>query len=338
MIRKVSLICFVCCTLAGATGAGADVSSSPAAFTQTRVFLGAREICRTKPPATTTENAVALLTPLAAAVAGKVVQSGTGELSNYVAGVLRNESAAITLNVESTYLYQFQKDIKGHWVVSPALDCVAIVRGRYGALDTRSLAASAVKMDPRQRFGRPDEHRVLDFTVLRDLGLADYPDLYLELAVERDVFNTTFRLKPQVIYYRQTSVRVPNDKRVDLNIVLAFSRPDGTPLGILPLRLSGLQVGIDYPPEAIKVTSPWVTMPQRPDSKALLASSLGRLGAVVPAVPTNVTVSIEETGTPQPFMVFLSRALGGSEADLGKATNEGVREILKQKPKSSREE
>ena len=165
----------------------------------------------------------------------------------------------------------------------------------------------------------------------------DYPDLYLELALERGAFDTVFRLQPRVIYYRQTSVKVPADKRVDLNIVAAFARPDGTSLGVLPLRLAGLQVGVDYPPEAMTVSNPWLPMPERPDPAVLMKSPLGQLAAQLTVTPINLTVTVEETGAPQRFLAFLSHLLAGSKADLGKAAEDATRQMLNGPAKSRAE-
>lgn len=60
---------------------------------------------------------------------------------------------------------------------------------------------------------------------LRSLGLADYPEFYLELAVERDPLNTAFRFRPQFLYIRKPRLKVQPGKGFDLNITLAFSLP-----------------------------------------------------------------------------------------------------------------
>ena len=123
------------CTLLAVQPVRADVISSPAPLTETRVLAGDKSICKTNPPGEWAESAIALAIPLATAAAGKLVEVGAQEFSDYLTRTIANDSTAVTLNVVSTYFYQLKKNIKHQWTVGPELECITIVRGRFGKLD-----------------------------------------------------------------------------------------------------------------------------------------------------------------------------------------------------------
>src|SRR5581483_6598489 len=130
-VRGLLAGCAVLCAVAAENPVRADVSSNPAPLTETRVFAGDSNVCTTAPPVAATENAIALAIPFATAAAGKIVEAGAQEFSDYLTRTIANDSTAVTVNVESTYFYQLRKNIKHQWAVTPALECIAIVRGRF---------------------------------------------------------------------------------------------------------------------------------------------------------------------------------------------------------------
>jgi hypothetical protein len=301
------------------------------------MVIGGRDKCMLGRPETTNESGLAIAAPIIAFAGGKLVEQGADLLSEHLHDIVNSESNVLTVNVRSEYFYHLSRATRDRWTYTPALDCLVIVRGKVGAFDARSLVGSAAKLDPRARF-RIIQGQVIDFPVLRALGLADYPELYIEAAFQRDDLETVFRLVPLVIYYRQTSVKAPPDKHLELTVTVGFYAPDGRPLGLLPLRIPDIQVGVDYATEGMAFDNPWLAMPPPPTGRALLKALASRPFADMDATPVNVTVAVEETSTPSQFLVFMSHVLASGKSEAGHATEEQLRTLLRNSGRQSSSE
>jgi hypothetical protein len=306
--------------------ARADVVSNSASSPMTSVMIGGRDSCLVNPPKTTTETGLTILAPLATALASKAIDIGYDALAQYLNEVLKSETSSLSVSMKSTYFYRMKKSPEGTWTAEPVLDCIVIARGRPGPLDVNALKAAASAQDPKGRFGKVGENGVWSFPVLQRLGFSDFPDVYLEFAFERDPMDTVFRLQPRVAYLRQTSVKPASDGKIDLNLTLAISQPGATgPSVILPFRLSKIQPGSDLSLDAMSFDNPWAPILLPPDS-TFTQSERVKLFATIPATPANVTVTLEEAGSPGKFLTFLSRLMSKSQGDISAAASQLLQE------------
>jgi hypothetical protein len=306
----------------------ADVTDSPRPSTVTRIISGGREACLVNPPSKPTETALSIVLPLLASLGGKAAESAHDALADYIAETIKADSKSLTIAVQSTYFYRMKKSAEGKWGAEPSLDCIVIARGRPGPMDAPGLRLFAAKVDPKSRFSKIDANGDRAFSVLQALGFSDFPDLYLEFAFERDSLDTVFRLQPRVIYYKQASVKPTPDGKVDLNLTVSFSEPGhSSPSAVLPFRVPEVQVGSDTPVESIGVDNPWAPMLSPPDEK-LSDSSRAKLFSSFPAAPTNLTVTLEETGSAGRFLVFLSRFVNSSKSDVGNSAADILKQLV----------
>lgn len=305
------LIAGVCC---------GQVALSPKPTVSTRVFVGGWDVCPVNPLAKPNESAGAILVGALTTIGEKALHVGYDALADYLHDSVINESSAMTTLAKSAFFYRYRKTLEKSWTLEPAIDCVAIVRGRFGALDSRALRASANTFDPRSRFTKFDSNNVPSFPVLGKLGLVDFPDFYFELGIERDALNTSFRLQPRVAYYRQSRVKPSTEGKVDVNVVLVFSQPGSAiPLAVATLRIGGLQGGVDHTLESVNVENSWAPMLPGP-AFGSIPPDVKRVSASLPLSPVNVTVTVEEAGTPGKFTAFLSRVLNNGKGEAERPT------------------
>ncbi len=305
----------------------ADVTDSPRVSNVTRIVAGGREACLVNPPVRPTETALTILAPLAAALGSKAADVGYDALSDYITETIKADAKSLTVAVKSAYFYQMKKGADGKWSAQPGLDCIVVARGRPGQVDVQGLRLFASRVDPKNCFSKFDQNGEPSFPILQTLGFSDFPDLYLELAFERDALDTVFRLEPRVIYYRQASVKPTDEGKVDLNLTISFSQPGvPSPSAVLPFRLSAVQVGSDVPIDGISVDNPWAPMLVAPDEK-LIDNDRVKLFSAFKATPINLAITLEETGSAGRFLVFLSRFVNASKSDVSSSVTELLNQL-----------
>ncbi|NOJ39055.1 hypothetical protein [Bradyrhizobium australiense] len=305
----------------------ADVTDSPRLSSVTRVLAGGREACLINPPTKPTETGLTILAPLLASLGSKAAEIGYDALSNYISETIKAQESSLTVAVKSAYFYRLKKGAEGKWGAEPALDCIVIARGRPGPIDVLGLRLFAQRMDPRSRFSKVDEKGERSFPILQTLGFSDFPDLYLEFAFERDPLDTVFRLQPRVIYYKQPSVKAAADGKLDLNLTVTISQPGlSTPSAVLPFRLAGVQAGADVPIDGVSIDNPWAPMLPPPDEK-FANNERAKLFSSLPSTPSNVSITLEETGSASRYLVFLSRFLNASKSDINNSATELLNQL-----------
>lgn len=305
----------------------AHAESDEKATKSTVVLAGGKDTCLTTPPSKSTETALAIVGPLVASLVGKAADIGYDALSNYVTQTIKDDSTFLSVTLRSGFFYRLRKEASSEWVAEPALDCIVVARGRLGALDAASLKTIAQNADPKGRFAKVAEDKSITFPVLQRLGFAEFPDLYLELALERDALSSVFRVQPRVVYLRQTSLKSATpDGKVDLNLTLSFSQPGASsPSAILPLHIPGVKTGSDLSVASLSLDNPWAVMITPPDPKTLQIP--GNIPfSQIPVTPINITATLEETGTPSRYLVFLNNLMNKARPDVSSA----VSELLKQ--------
>ena len=317
------MACAALLALAGIAHAETDDKTTKS----TVVLAGGKDTCLTNPPSKTTETALAIVGPLVASLAGKAADIGYDALSNYVSQSIKDDSTFVSVTLRSGFFYRLQKAASGEWVAEPALDCIVVARGRLGAPDTAGLKAFAQNVDPKGRFTKVGEDKSISFPVLQRLGLAEFPDLYLELALERDALSSVFRIQPRAVYLRQTSLKAPPpDGKVDLNLTLSFSQAGASsPSAILPLHIPNVKTGSDLPVANLSLDNPWAVMITHPDPKTLHIPDNIPFSQI-PVSPINITAALEETATPSRYLVFLNNLMNKARPDVSSA----VSELLKQ--------
>jgi hypothetical protein len=323
--KRILLITILCVNQAHT----AEPPSSQKAFVSTRVLMGAGSFaCPVNPPTRTTESALMIAAPLIASAVGGLLSSGAAALSTYIDGIVREETSAVNVVSTGDYFYQLSKRSGGKWEAKPRLDCLAIARGTIGRVDEKSLNKTAAMADPNGHFGKHDGG-TNDFQVLRGLGLSDFPEIYLELAIERDQLNTVFRMRPQFLYIRQPRIKIQSGGKFDLNVTLSFSLPGaGAPFAILPMHFPNLVSGAVFATTDLTSDNPWAAMPAPPETRRM-PEEIRSLLASLPATPFNVTVTVEETSAPSKFLVFISQLLSRNNESIGKAAESSTAEILK---------
>lgn len=293
----------------------------------TVVLAGGKDTCLINPPAKTTETALAILATLGASLAGKAADIGYDALSNYVSQTIKDDTTFLSVSLRSGFFYRLKKDSSSQWVPEPALECIVIARGHPGPVDAVGLKVFAKNVDPRERFSKVSEDKSVSFPVLQRLGLSDFPEVYVELVLERDALNTVFRVQPRFVYLRETSLKSPPaDGKIDLNITLAFAQPGaGSPTAVLPLRIPNVQIGSELPLTNISLDNPWAVMIDPPDPKALRIPESTPF-AVIPVVPINITATLEETGTPGKFLEFVNNLMNKARPDVSSAVGELIKQ------------
>jgi hypothetical protein len=141
---------------------------------------------------------------------------------------------------------------------------------------------------------------------LQRLGFGGPPDLYIELALERDALSTAFHLQVRFVQLKQAS--------------------DG-PFAILPLSLPVLFPGKQNDVVALSYSDPWGVLPKPPDSRIFSDNALHRLSSIKTS-PVNVSVSVEETGTANKFMLLASRLVGAGKTKLPQSIGETVKRTI----------
>lgn len=289
----------------------------------TVVLAGGKDTCLINPPAKTTETALAILATLGASLTSKAADIGYDALSNYVSQTIKDDTTFLSVSLRSGFFYRLKKDASSQWVPEPALECIVIARGHPGPVDTAGLKLFAKNVDPKERFSKVSEDKSVSFPVLQRLGLSDFPQVYIELALERDALNTVFRVQPRFVYLRETSLKSPPpDGKINLNITLAFAQPGASsPAAVLPLRIPNIQIGSELPIANASLDNPWAVMIDPPDPKALRIPENTPF-AVIPAVPVNITATLEETGAPGKFLEFVNSLMNKARPDVSSAISE----------------
>jgi hypothetical protein len=163
---------------------------------------------------------------------------------------------------------------------------------------------------------------------LQRLGFGGPPDLYIELALERDALSTAFHLQVRFVQLKQASVSLSPAGSIGVNLVVALSEPsaDG-PFAILPLSLPVLFPGKQNDVVALSYSDPWGVLPKPPDSRIFSDNALHRLSSIKTS-PVNVSVSVEETGTANKFMLLASRLVGAGKTKLPQSIGETVKRTI----------
>jgi hypothetical protein len=139
--------------------------------------------------------------------------------------------------------------------------------------------------------------------------------------------SSVFRIQPRVVYLRQTSLKIaPPEGKINLNLTLSFNQPGAnSPSAVLPLRIPDVKIGSDSPPASLALDNPWAPMIAAPDIKTLHVPDNIPFSQI-PVSPINITATLEETGTPSRYLVFLNDLMNKARPDVSSA----VSDLLKQ--------
>jgi hypothetical protein len=308
---------------------GAIAENAPSVPVVTQIVLGTQsEACMVNPPTKSGETGLALALPLLAQLGSSAVTAGSQLLSDYLTDTIKNQTSSMELVSGSGFAYQMSKGVNNKWTAIPTLECISIVRGSMGAIVVPKLNATAAANDPRGYFKKVDAQGAASYPTLRSLRLSDYPELYLEFAVERDILNSAFRLRPTFIYLRHSKVKPATDGHVDLSITFRFSVVGSeSPFAIIPLRVLGAHFAVVNIADSVSTESLWALMPPPPSAK-ILPQEVAHLLRALPVTPVNVQVSVEETGEPTRFLLFMSRVLGDAKPHVGALTEAAIQKAL----------
>jgi hypothetical protein len=315
LVSALSLI-----TICGSSYSRAGETSNPL---ELRVLLGSEEVCLLNPPAHGPESALALAAPVVAAAAESTLNAGMEALSDYLAQQIGQESSAVSSLVRSAYLYELKKAGPESWEAKPALSCIAIALGSPDAMPT-----AASNNQNSKEGNTPSEKPATSNDPLKRLGFNGPPDLYIELALQRDALSTAFHLQVRFVQLKRTSVRLSPAGSIGVNLVVAFSEPDANgPFAILPLSLPVLYPDKRNDVVALSYSDPWGVLPKPPDTRTFSQNALRTLSSIR-ASPVNVSVTVEETGTANKFMLLASHLVGAGKTKLPQSIGDTVKRTI----------
>lgn len=326
LFRLVLCVCVIL-ILAGCSGQSIATKKSevvvvPDKRLATKIFFGGEtEGCQLS--TVEASESPALVGALIAAVVPHVIDYGTEAFSAYLDKLTSARTSDPTVRIASGYLYELGSDEK-----PVPFQCLTIVRGVFG--HPPQGGTSNTKLDPAGRFSAD---------ALDALGLADYPELYLEFHVETSPSSQAFdiRLAPKVVYFRETAARDPGrgKKNIDLAIALFTSTRDVTDrdsstFAVIPIQLRDVLIGSDTPPELLDFDNPWIPISAPTTEEINVAKAFLEEGiSPVRFKPVNIAVTLQETEDNSAFLEFVSKVFKSAEGDIKTVLKDEAKELTK---------
>jgi hypothetical protein len=305
--------------------------SGSLAESRVRAFAGSADACVISGavPAGQREGiGLALLTSAVQSIA----QSSLPVLGKYLNDAAHSTSSPLVSTVTDVDLFRIVKrPQEKESRLELNLECLVVVNGEFGLLDQEqvpeNLVAKAAVLDPDQMFVKRGDGRP-DTSILRRLGLLDFPKSYMEFTIQHHRTAPALRLSPTYLYFRESSAMLNPQEAKDIEVVATFIPPtvSGTldvnrAIGAvnnamqLPIVINHVSPGLIHRVKvpATNVDTVWVAEPILPNNDQIQAARQenANMGGVTTFWPNNVFVTYREADKPDLILDILSTAIGG---------------------------